>query len=153
MLSSQKSSYCEACLQKSTDANIWWVSCTLWIRKSTHNVEINSHDECCRSGRALANPNRTTWWFSKVMLTQTRLLSSSAHPEPSQEGTPTDYCKDQRRCIFCECHEIQEQIIGASSLATGLSLKKVGSSIIRYFSWSTCAISVPLHRHCSPSWL
>ncbi len=25
----------------------------------------------------------------------TRLNSSSAHPEPVCEGTPTDYCKDQ----------------------------------------------------------
>ncbi len=33
--------------------------------------------------------------FSKVKLTLTRLTSSSAHPEPGYEGTPTDYCKDQ----------------------------------------------------------
>ncbi len=30
----------------------------------------------------------------------TRLNSSSAHPEPVYEGTPTDYCKDQ--AIFDE---------------------------------------------------
>ncbi len=33
--------------------------------------------------------------FSKVKLTLTRLTSSSAHPEPVYEGTPTDYCTDQ----------------------------------------------------------
>ncbi len=33
--------------------------------------------------------------FSKVKLTLTRLTSSSTHPEPDYEGTPTDYCKDQ----------------------------------------------------------
>ncbi len=33
--------------------------------------------------------------FSKVKLTLTRLNSSSAHPEPIYEGTPTDYCKAQ----------------------------------------------------------
>ncbi len=33
--------------------------------------------------------------FSKVKLTLTRLNSSSAHPEPDQEGTPSGYCKDQ----------------------------------------------------------
>ncbi len=32
---------------------------------------------------------------SKLKLTSTRLNSSSAHPEPVYEGTPTDYCKDQ----------------------------------------------------------
>ncbi len=32
---------------------------------------------------------------SKEKLTLTRLNSSSAHPEPVYEGTPTDYCKDQ----------------------------------------------------------
>ncbi len=33
--------------------------------------------------------------FSKEKSTLTRLNSSSAHPEPVYEGTPTDYCKDQ----------------------------------------------------------
>ncbi len=33
--------------------------------------------------------------FSKDKLILTRLNSSSAHPEPVCEGTPTDYCKDQ----------------------------------------------------------
>ncbi len=33
--------------------------------------------------------------FSKVTLTLTRLTSSSDHPEPGYEGTPTDKCKDQ----------------------------------------------------------
>ncbi len=33
--------------------------------------------------------------FSKEKLILTRLNSSSAHPEPVYEGTPTDYCKDQ----------------------------------------------------------
>ncbi len=33
--------------------------------------------------------------FSKEKLTLTRLDSSSAHPKPVYEGTPTDYCKDQ----------------------------------------------------------
>ncbi len=40
----------------------------------------------------------TSSWPSKcslVNLTLTRLTSSSAHPEPFYEGTPTDYCKDQ----------------------------------------------------------
>ncbi len=32
--------------------------------------------------------------FSKEKLTLTRLNSSSAHPEPAYESTPTDYCKD-----------------------------------------------------------
>ncbi len=32
---------------------------------------------------------------SKEKLILTRLTSSSAHPEPVYEGTPTDYCKDQ----------------------------------------------------------
>ncbi len=31
----------------------------------------------------------------KEKLILTRLNSSSAHPEPVYEGTPTDYCKDQ----------------------------------------------------------
>ncbi len=33
--------------------------------------------------------------FSKMKLTLTRLNSSSAHPEPDDQGTPIDYCKDQ----------------------------------------------------------
>ncbi len=33
--------------------------------------------------------------FSKENLILTRLNSSSAHPEPVYEGTPTEYCKDQ----------------------------------------------------------
>ncbi len=33
--------------------------------------------------------------FSKEKLILTRLNSSSAHPEPVYETTPTDYCKDQ----------------------------------------------------------
>ncbi len=32
---------------------------------------------------------------SKEKSILTRLNSSSAHPEPVYEGTPTDYCKDQ----------------------------------------------------------
>ncbi len=32
---------------------------------------------------------------SKEKLILTRLNSSSVHPEPVYEGTPTDYCKDQ----------------------------------------------------------
>ncbi len=32
---------------------------------------------------------------SKEKLILTRLNSSTAHPEPVYEGTPTDYCKDQ----------------------------------------------------------
>ncbi len=40
--------------------------------------------------RAIATQN-----ISKVKITLTRLTSSSAHPEPGYEGTPTDYCKDQ----------------------------------------------------------
>ncbi len=30
-----------------------------------------------------------------VKLTLTRLTSSTAHPEPGYEDTPTDYCKNQ----------------------------------------------------------
>ncbi len=33
--------------------------------------------------------------FSKEKWILTSLNSSSAHPEPVYEGTPTDYCKDQ----------------------------------------------------------
>ncbi len=33
--------------------------------------------------------------FSKMKLTLTRLTSSSVHPEPGSESTPTDYYKDQ----------------------------------------------------------
>ncbi len=33
--------------------------------------------------------------FSKEKFILTRLNSSSAHPEPVYEGTPTDYCKEQ----------------------------------------------------------
>ncbi len=56
-----------------------------------------------RKGFANSNPSRwnadafelTSFWrskFSKVKLTVTRRTSSSAHPEPGYEGTPTDYC-------------------------------------------------------------
>ncbi len=30
-----------------------------------------------------------------MKFTLTGLTSSSAHPEPAYEGTPTDHCKDQ----------------------------------------------------------
>ncbi len=38
-------------------------------------------------------PNYFPAGWLKIMLT--RLNSSSAHPEPAYEGTPTDFCKDQ----------------------------------------------------------
>ncbi len=41
---------------------------------------------------------KTSSWpsrFSKVKLTLARLTSSSTHPDPGYEGTPTDYCKHQ----------------------------------------------------------
>ncbi len=53
---------------------------------------------------------------SKVKLTLTRLTSSSDHPEPGYEDTPTIYCKD--RYLFCSGREILEQTAGTSSLVT-----------------------------------
>ncbi len=51
-------------------------------------------------------------------LNLTPLTSSSAHPGPGYEGTPTEPSLTQKRCHFGSCHEILEQIAGASSLIT-----------------------------------
>ncbi len=99
----------------------------------------------------------TSSWPSKsseVKLTLTRVTSSSVHPKPGYEGTPTDYnttriksSSTQERWHLSSGREILEQTFGTSSLVT-LSIylqKTVGPSMVRNLSCSTCVLSVPIH--------
>ncbi len=81
----------------------------------TLRVDINQLERVKRVFELISSwPSK----FAKEKLVLTRLNSSSAHPEPVNEGTRTDYCKDQAvfdegaepflsvwyRHIFIQCH-------------------------------------------------
>ncbi len=89
--------------------------------------------------------------FSKIKLTSARLTSSSAHPEPGYEGTPTDYCKDAGAVYFLlkYWNKLPARLVLAPSVS--IFKKTIGSSMVRNLSCSTCVISVPLHGYFSLS--
>ncbi len=68
--------------------------------------------------------------FSKEKLILTRLNSSSSHPEPVYDGTPTD-SSTKERCLLGPDSEILEQTSSTSSLGThSFSLQKNGWTVI-----------------------